>query len=53
MSQWTFGKKHRVYKYGKHWYANCGHCARALWAGQWSACFGLLQFHVSETHGDG
>lgn len=46
----SFSRKHRIYKYGKHWYAECGICVRPLWAGQWSASLGLLKFHVTESH---
>ena len=38
--------KHRVFFYGKHWYAICGTCARVMYASRWLPAWGHLEGHV-------
>jgi hypothetical protein len=43
-------RKHRIYKYLKTWYAECGSCGGHLYGSVWSTACELLRFHVHENH---
>jgi hypothetical protein len=43
-------RKHRIYKYLKIWYAECGSCGGHLYGSVWSTACELLRFHVRENH---
>ena len=40
--------RHRISKYGKNWYGDCGICMRSVWNQHWSATRDLLTLHVQD-----
>lgn len=41
-----FGRRHRILKDGRYWYAICGTCIRTLWSPTQERAMTLLEAHV-------